>query len=129
MASFAIVVTRAPFDSQGAYTALRFSQAALAAGHDIKGVFFYQAGSANANGFIAGHSDELNMHHAWKAFKASTQTPLMVCVTAANRRGIVSEQDAEDLDLQHFNFDAPFESVGLGELVSIINDADRTIQF
>lgn len=129
MSTFTILVTSAPFETQSAYTALRFSEAALQSGHHINGIFFYQAGVLNSNQFQAGHSDELNLYSRWCKLHQQYATPLQVCVTAANRRGIINQQDAQDLDQPHFNLSAPFEEVGLGELVGLLDQAERMIQF
>ncbi|MFA3792241.1 sulfurtransferase complex subunit TusD [Aliiglaciecola sp. SL4] len=130
MASFCIIVTSSPLESQGCYSAYRFTQAALEAGHSITGVFFYQSGVELANSFQTMLSDELAMYPKWCELAQKHVFPLQVCVTAANRRGILSEQDAVQNDTPNlFNLDAPFESVGIGELVSMLNESDRSIQF
>lgn len=130
MANFSIVVTSPPLDSQGAYSAYRFIQAALASGHAIVGVFFYQSGVLNGSYFQTVLSDERDLAQKWQSLANSQNVPLQVCITAANRRGILSKQDAEqDKDYSDFNLKSPFVSVGLGELVTQINQADRTIQF
>ena len=130
MASFSIVVTSPPLDSQGAYSAIRFIEAALNSGHSIVGVFFYQAGVLNGSYFQTVLNDELDLAKKWQALGNDNDVPLHVCVTAANRRGILSKQDVEqDKDFADFNLKSPFSSVGLGELVTQVNQADRTIQF
>ena len=130
MASFSIVVTSPPLDSQGAYSAYRFITAALDSGHSIVGVFFYQSGVLNGSSFQTVLSDELDLVQKWQALGNKHAVPLQVCVTAANRRGILSKQDVEqDKDYAEFNLKAPFLSVGLGELAAQIHQADRTIQF
>lgn len=129
MATFTLLVTQSPFDRQASYSALRFAMAAVESGHVVNGVFFYQSGVNNSNSFQSGHSDELNMFQKWCDFHEQHQVPLQVCVTAANRRGIINAEDAKDLDIQHFNLSAPFEEVGLGDLMELMNSADRTIQF
>lgn len=130
MASFSIVVTSPPLDSQGAYSATRFIEAALSSGHSIVGVFFYQSGVLNGSYFQTVLSDELDLSQKWLALGENHNVPLQVCVTAASRRGILSKQDVnQDKDYADFNLKSPFVSVGLGELVTQINQADRTIQF
>ena len=130
MAGFSILVTSPPLESQGAYSAIRFIEAAIDAGHKIVGVFFYQAGVLNASYFQTPLSDELDIGQKWQALGNDKGIPLQVCVTAANRRGILSKQDVEqDKDFADFNLKPPFISVGLGELVTQITQADRTIQF
>ena len=129
MAVFTLLVTHSPFDTQSSYSAYRFGLAAIENGHEINGVFFYQSGVNNSNRFQSGHSDEINMYEKWCQLNKVSGVPLQVCVTAANRRGIINQQDAEDLDISHFNLAEPFEEVGLGDLISLINQADRTVQF
>lgn len=128
MATFTILVTHAPFDQQKAQTAHDFVRACNQAGHTVAGVFFYQAGVLNGNAFQAGHSDEVNMYRQWCDL-AEQGIPLQVCVTAANRRGIINETDAEELDEKHFNLRQPFDEVGLGELMALMHESDRTVQF
>ncbi|ABG40968.1 DsrE-like protein [Paraglaciecola sp. T6c] len=129
MASFCLLVTHAPFEQQHAFTAYRFACSVLALGHEIKGVFFYQAGVQNANGYQAGHSDEFNVHQAWIELGTQHRIPLNVCVTAANRRGVINAQDAKDNDQHGFNLTEPFIEVGLGDLVELCQVSDKVIQF
>lgn len=129
MASFSLLITKAAFDQQDAYSAYRFAVSALKLQHGIQGIFFYQAGVHNSNAFQTGHSDELNLHQKWVTLAKTHDIPLLVCVTAANRRGIINQQDALDLDIKHFNLSAPFTEVGLGELVELLNTSDRVLQF
>jgi tRNA 2-thiouridine synthesizing protein D len=129
MASFSLLITKPSFDAQDAYSAYRFAVAALKLQHRLKGIFFYQAGVHNSNAFQTGHSDELNLHQKWLALAKTHNVPLLVCVTAANRRGIINQQDAVELDIEHFNLSAPFTEVGLGDLVELLNASDRVLQF
>jgi tRNA 2-thiouridine synthesizing protein D len=129
MASFSLLVTHPPFDHQHAYSAYRFALSAIQSGHQVKGVFFYQAGVHNSNSFQAGHSDEFNLHQAWVGLGNKHNIPLQVCVTAANRRGIINQHDARDADSEHYNLTAPFSEVGLGDLVELMHGSDRVIQF
>jgi tRNA 2-thiouridine synthesizing protein D len=129
MPSFTLLVTSSAFDSQSSHTAYEFCRAALGKNHQIHSVFFYQKGVMNSNAFLTNHSDELNLHELWRSLALENTLTLNVCVTAANRRGIITEQDAEDLDIDSFNLKAPFESVGLGELISSLNASDRLVQF
>ncbi|GAC15351.1 sulfurtransferase complex subunit TusD [Aliiglaciecola lipolytica] len=130
MARFSIIVTSASLDSQGCYSAYRFTQTAITNGHQISGVFFYQSGVNIANTFQTMLSDELALYPKWVDLANEHKIPLQVCVTAANRRGIISEQDAIQNDTPElFNLKPPFQSVGIGELVSMLNESDRSIQF
>jgi tRNA 2-thiouridine synthesizing protein D len=61
MAIFTIVITGAPYGSQGASSGYLFCKAALEMKHTIAGVFFYQEGVLNASALVAPASDEINL--------------------------------------------------------------------
>lgn len=129
MSKFSLLVTSSPIDSQSSYSAYRFALAAVQNQHQVLGVFFYQSGVLNANGFQVMLSDDASMLSTWKEFSKEYSIPLKVCVTAANRRGVITSEDAKDADLEHFNLYSPFESVGLGELIELTTQCDRLVQF
>lgn len=129
MASFTLLVTSAPFSQQNAYSAYRFALAAVQANHKVNGIFFYQSGTLSGSSLQITPSDEFDLYNAWQNLAEQYQVPLMVCVSAANKRGITTAQDASDTDNPHFSLTAPFESVGLGELANLMNSSDRLIQF
>ena len=129
MPSFTLLVTSPAFDCQSSCTAYEFCRAALGKNHQIDSVFFYQQGVSSSNTFLTNHSDEVNLHQLWQNLALENTLTLNVCVTAANRRGVITKQDAEDADLNSFNLKAPFKSVGLGELISSLNASDRLVQF
>jgi tRNA 2-thiouridine synthesizing protein D len=129
MASFTLLVTSAPFSTQGAYSAYRFAMSVIETGHTIKGVFFYDNGTLNGSALQIGASDEFNLLKAWQSLGADYQVPLQVCVNAATKRGIINAQDADESDQAHFSLSEHFESVGLGELANLLNNSDRLVQF
>ena len=129
MSSFTLLVTSAPYSSQGAYSAYRFALAAVESNHQIKGIFFYQDGTLNGSALQLMPSDEFNLHNAWKMLSAEHNIPLMVCVSAATKRGITNIQDAQDCDQVHHSLSAEFQSVGLGDLAVLLKDSDRMVQF
>ncbi|GAA0852319.1 sulfurtransferase complex subunit TusD [Aliiglaciecola litoralis] len=130
MTQFCIIITSSALDADGVYSAYRFAQAVIDKGHKINGVFFYQSGVTLANGYQTFLSDERDMHKLWSEFASQYDIPLQVCVTAANRRGLISEQDAaEQSEPNGFNLSPPFSSVGLGELMVLLEECDRSIQF
>tara|TARA_R110002167_G_scaffold41455_1_gene126599 strand:+ start:280 stop:669 length:390 start_codon:yes stop_codon:yes gene_type:complete len=129
MASFTLLVTSAPFSEQSAYSAYRFALAAAQAKHSINGIFFYQSGTLNGSSLQITPSNEFDLYGAWIKLSQQYQVPLMVCVSAASKRGITTAEDAQDSDNPHFSLAAPFESVGLGELATLISNSDRLLQF
>jgi len=126
---FSIVVTGAPYGSQGASSAYQFCRAALEAGHQISGVFFYQEGVLNASQLVSPPSDEVNLAKLWAALATDFRFPLEVCVSAALRRGIVDQQEAQQLSLTQFNLQVPFVLSGLGQLAELSANCDRLVQF
>jgi tRNA 2-thiouridine synthesizing protein D len=126
---FSIVVGGAPYGAQSASSAYQFCIAALEAGHEVTGVFFYQEGVLNANQLISPASDEVNLPDLWAKLATRYQFPLEVCVSAALRRGIVDQTEAEQLALQQFNLKPPFVLSGLGQLAELSASCDRLVQF
>jgi tRNA 2-thiouridine synthesizing protein D len=129
MSSFTLLVTSAPFSQQNAYSAYRFALAAVQSKHSINGIFFYQSGTLNGSGLQITPSNEFDLYTAWGKLSQEYQVPLMVCVSAATKRGITTAEDAQDSDNSHFSLTTPFESVGLGELATLISISDRLVQF
>jgi tRNA 2-thiouridine synthesizing protein D len=129
MSSFTLLVTSAPYSNQSAYSAYRFALAAVQLTHQIKGIFFYQGGTLNGSSLQQTPSDEFNLHKAWKSLSSEHNIPLLVCVSAATKRGITNIKDAEDYDQAHHSLSAEFQSVGLGDLAILLADSDRLVQF
>ena len=126
---FSIVVTGGPYGSQSASSAYQFCAAAVQAGHEIAGVFFYQEGVLNANQLVSPATDEVNLPDLWATLATQYQFPLEVCVSASLRRGVVNEQEAEQLALSQFNLKPPFVLSGLGQLAELSAECDRLVQF
>ncbi|ABM05127.1 intracellular sulfur oxidation protein of DsrE family protein [Psychromonas ingrahamii 37] len=126
---FSIVVSGAPYGTESGSSAYQFCAAAISAGHQIAGVFFYQEGVLNASQLVSPASDEINLPTLWAALAGEYQFPLEVCVSAALRRGIINQQEAVQLGLTQFNLQAPFVLSGLGQLAELSANCDRLVQF
>lgn len=126
---FTILVTGNPASHQSASSAYQFCVAALSAGHKVSGVFFYLDGVLTANSLISPASDEVNLSESWAKLADKYQFPLEVCVSAALRRGVVNQQEAEQLGLSNYNLRSPFLLSGLGQLAELSANCDRLIQF
>jgi tRNA 2-thiouridine synthesizing protein D len=74
--------------------ALLFAQAALAGGHEIVRLFFYQDGVYNASDAVVTPQDELDLPKQWRAFITEHQLDGVVCIAAALRRGVLNEEEA-----------------------------------
>ncbi|MBY5991525.1 sulfurtransferase complex subunit TusD [Ferrimonas balearica] len=128
MSQFVIFVNGPAYGSQHAHSALRFAEAVLAGGHQVRQVFFYQEGVHNASRLLCPASDELAIAPRWQALH-DQGVELVSCVSAGLRRGIVDVEAAEDSDLDSANLAPAFVLGGLGEYVTASSDADRTVQF
>lgn len=109
--------------------ALLFAQAALAGGHEIVRLFFYQDGVYNASASVVTPQDELDLPKQWHAFVSDHQLDGVVCIAAALRRGVLNEEEARRYQREAVAVAAPWELSGLGQLHDAAQDADRLICF
>jgi tRNA 2-thiouridine synthesizing protein D len=125
---FAIAVF-SPAHAPSSRRALMFAQAALAAGHEIVRLFFYQDGVHSASANVVPPQDELDLPRAWREFVTQHQLDAVVCIAAALRRGVLNEQEAQRHERPAANLPAPWELSGLGQLHEAAQVADRLISF
>ena len=114
----AILVKEGPYTHQASDSALQFARAVMRKGHSVARVFFYNDGVYNANQLIEPQSDERHLSKLWSDLAVSHGVDLVVCVAAANRRGI----DARILQ-------KGFRIAGLGQLVEAGIENDRVVVF
>lgn len=124
-----VMVSGGSYDSQAAYSALRFCRAASNAGHKVTQVFFYQAGAAVGNVLSEPLADEFNATQSWADFAETLGIPLVVCVSAAERRGVMGEEQRQDHDKPVANLHGAFRIEGLTSFHSACLKADRTVVF
>lgn len=129
MATISLLVMSAPAASQNAHSAVRFAKTVAQSEHQLNGIFFYSDGVHNANHLQLNPADEQAIYTAWAELATEYACPLLVCVTAASKRGVISQTDANDNDLNQFSLQAPFQAVGLGEMAELFHTSDRVIQF
>ncbi|MBD9676253.1 sulfurtransferase complex subunit TusD [Pseudomonas sp. PDM18] len=124
-----VIALFSPPHSPAARRALRFAEAALAGGHEITRLFFYQGGvhSASANNVFS--QDELDVAAAWTRFVADHQLDGVVCIAAALRRGVLNTEEANRYSRPAANLQAPWELSGLGQLHEAAQLADRLVCF
>ncbi|MEM0912350.1 MAG: sulfurtransferase complex subunit TusD [Pseudomonadota bacterium] len=126
MAIFAVFITKAPYESNNAYSALTFCREALSSGHKIQQVFFYAEGTQIASTLSSFDSSETDIKSLWVAFKEQHNIPLNVCATAGIRRGMASKED----NMGHDNYDAHFEPVGMLQYFQALRASDIiSVQF
>ncbi|MOA24778.1 putative sulfurtransferase DsrE [compost metagenome] len=109
--------------------ALLFAQAALAGGHEIVRLFFYQDGVYNACASVVTPQDEQDLPQQWRTFVSDNQLDGVVCIAAALRRGVLNEEEAQRYRRSAASVEAPWALSGLGQLHDAIQDADRLICF
>ncbi len=125
---FAIAVF-SPAHAPSSRRALRFAEAALAGGHQIERLFFYQDGVHSASGNIVAPQDELDSAAQWRQFITEHRLDAVVCIAAALRRGVLDAAQASRYQRDAANLPAPWVLSGLGQLHEAAQSADRLICF
>ena len=92
---FAILVNEGPYTHQASDTAWHFTRAALAAGHEIFRVFFYHDGVNNGTRLTTPPQDDRHIQRRWTELAEAHGVDLVVCVAAAQRRGICDSDEAK----------------------------------
>lgn len=126
---FNILVTGALYSTQSGYSALQFCQSAIQAGHTISQIFFYQDGVQQANKLSTPLEDEFEPVTAWSDFSTEHRVELIVCVSAAERRGVMSDDQANEFSKGRGNLHPAFLIAGLGVMHEASLVADRTVTF
>ena len=92
--TYTLVVNGPVYGSQSARSAYQFAQAVIEQGHTLVSVFFYQDGVTNGTALSVPANDEFDLTKAWQSLAQQHDIRLETCVAAALRRGIVSEDEA-----------------------------------
>jgi len=126
---YAIQINSSPYHCTAGYTAYQFIKAALNARHEIYRVFFYQDGIYHALRFATPPDDERQLTKRWSALARDYQIDLVVCISAAHRRGLLHDDEAVRQGKQDKDLAAGFRISGLGQLVEATLEADRFLVF
>lgn len=126
---FAILISAAPLTHQAADTAVQFASAALAARHSIHRVFFYHDAVHSGTRLGCAPADERDLTARWQQLHDEHGTDLVICIAAAQRRGVVDETLAREHGLAADNLARGFRIGGLGLLAEACLEADRLVQF
>ena len=126
---FGILVNEGPYTHQASDSAYHFTAAALRAGHEIVRVFFYQDGVNNGTRLSVPPQDDRNISERWSALAEQHDVELILCVAAAQRRGLLDEDEAKRAGKDANNMAPGFEISGLGQLIDAGIQADRLIVF
>ena len=92
---FAIQVNEGPYQHQASDSAYMFAKTALEKGHEVSRVFFYHDGVYNSSRLTTPPQDDRNIVNRWAELAEKHDLDMVVCVAAAQRRGIVDEGEAK----------------------------------
>ncbi len=126
---YILTVYGEPYATQSPATALCFAQALIRAGHTLPCVFFYDAAVQIASSLSTVPQDEVSLRDQWVSFAKTHATELVICSSAALRRGLLTKEEATRQQRSHWNIEPPFILGGLGILVDGMINADRTVVF
>ncbi len=126
---FGILVNAGPYQHQACDSALNFTRAVLARGHRVLRVFFYHDGVNVATRLAVPPQDDRDLGAAWQALAREHGLDLVVCVAAAQRRGILDADERTRHGRDADNLAEGFRIAGLGQLVEATADADRFVVF
>ena len=126
---FGIVVNEGPYTHQSSDSALLFVKAALQKGHEIFRVFFYHDGVNNGTSLGVPPQDDRNLTLEWSGLAEKHGLDLVVCVAAAQRRGILDEDEMGRHGKSANNLAPGFRISGLGQLIEAGIQSDRLVTF
>ncbi len=126
---YAIQVNASPYHANVGYHAYRFIEEALVQGHEISRVFFYYEGIYHAFKDMTPRDDELNLGKRWSGLANKYGIDLLVCISAAQRRGLLHEDEAKRLGKFGNNLAEGFRIGGLGQWAESVIESDRVLVF
>jgi len=126
---FTIMINEGPYQHQSSDSALQFARAVLAQGHEIFRVFFYHDGVNNGTRLSVPPADDRLIQKEWSELSKENDLDLVLCIAAAQRRGIMDEDEAKRQGLDANNIIEGFRISGLGQLIEGGIEADRTVVF
>ncbi|MDT8452039.1 MAG: sulfurtransferase complex subunit TusD [Gammaproteobacteria bacterium] len=125
----ALQINEGPYQHQAADSAIQFTKAVLARGHEIYRVFFYHDGVNNATRLAIPPQDDRNIYEEWTKLQKEHNLDLVVCIAAAQRRGLIDEDEMKRQGKDANNIAEGFRISGLGQLIEAGIEADRLIVF
>ena len=124
-----VVLNEGPYQHQAADTAYHFTRAALAKGHEIYRVFFYHDGVNNGTRLTVPPQDDRHIVNRWSELGQKHKLDMVVCIAAAQRRGLLDENEAKRQGKDANNIAPGFRISGLGQLIEAGIKADRLVTF
>jgi len=126
---FGVVVSEGPYTHEASDTAYNFVKAAIEAGHEVPRVFFYHDGVNVGTRLTVPPQDDRNIQENWSAIAKEHGIDLVVCIAAAQRRGILDENEAKRQGKDADNIAEGFRISGLGQLIEMGIQTDRLMMF
>lgn len=124
-----ILVNEGPYTHQASDSAYQFTKAALEKGHSIFRVFFYNDGVNNGTRFTVPPQDDRNLQKLWTELAEKYDLDMVVCIAAAQRRGILDEGEMKRHGKDGNNIAPGFRISGLGQLIESGIHSDRMVVF
>jgi tRNA 2-thiouridine synthesizing protein D len=124
-----IQVNEGPYQHQSADSAYHFAKAAIEKGHEVFRIFFYHDGVNNGTRLTTPPQDDRNIVRRWTELAEAHNIDMVLCVAAAQRRGIVDDGEAERNGKDATNMAPGFRISGLGQLVEGGIESDRLVVF
>ena len=126
---FTILINEGPYQHQASDSAYQFAKAALEKGHEIFRVFFYNDAVNNATRLAIPPQDDRNITNNWAELAEQHKLDMVVCIAAAQRRGMLDDDERDRQGKDASNIHPAFRISGLGQLVEGGIQADRLITF
>lgn len=126
---FGILVNEGPYTHQASDSAYQFTKAALEMGHEIYRVFFYNDGVNNGTRLTVPPQDDRNLQKNWTELAEAHDLDMVVCIAAAQRRGVLDANEAKRQGKDTDNIAPGFHISGLGQLVDAGICSDRLVVF
>ena len=126
---FGVLINEGPYQHQASDSAYKFIEAAIEEGHEIYRVFFYHDGVNNGTRYATPPQDDINIQQTWSDLAKEHNIDLVICVAAAQRRGLADDGEQERNKLDGNNIMDGFRISGLGQLIEAGIECDRLVVF
>ena len=92
-------------------------------------MFFYHDGVNNGTRLTTPPQDDRNIVERWSAMAAEHEVDLVICVAAAQRRGVADQDESRRKGKDSDNIAPGFRISGLGQLIEAGIQSDRLVEF
>ena len=124
-----LLVLAPPHGAQAADSAWHYARAAIALGHQLERVFFYDEAVTNGNVLAVMPQDETDRVARWAALAEESGAELVLCIGSALKRGMLDSTEADRHERPAASVHPAFVVSGLGQLVDAGIRSDRLLTF